>query len=167
MKSFWTLILLAAFLWCSPVFAEYCGLSHESGRTECKFRTDSGSKDSSIVVSHNEQGWTMTVTVILKEFVMIEGDAKLMTKDGEIHDLEYVSTRRDVAPRRKWKESPVYLVSEALLRELGSTKGKLLFMLASEDPKDMEVKFSSGTFEDIDVFIAEAKTVLADQFKAE
>jgi len=165
MKTFWTLLVLAIFLWCSPVFAEYCGLSHESGRTECKFRTDPGSKDSSIVVSHNEQGWTMTVTVILKEFVMIEGNAKLMTKDGEIHDLEYLSTRRDVAPRRKWKESPVYLVNEALLRELGSTKGKLLFLLASEDPEDLEVKFSSGTFEDIDPFITETKSVLSHQFE--
>ena len=38
----------------------------------------------------------MTVTVTRKEFAMIEGDAKVQTKDGEVYNLEYVSTRRDM-----------------------------------------------------------------------
>ena len=107
----------------------------------------------------------MTVTVTLKEFAMIEGDAKAQTKDGEMYNLEYVSTRRDMAPRRLVKEMPVYLVSEAFLHEMGSAKGKVIFLLSAEDPKEVEVKFSSGLFDDIDAFIAETKTVLADQFK--
>lgn len=107
----------------------------------------------------------MTVTVTLEEFAMIEGNAKTHTKDGEMFNLEYVSTRRDVAPRRKVKEMPVYLVSEAFLHELGNAKGKVIFLLSAEDPKEVEVKFSSGLFDDIDAFIAETKTVLADQFK--
>jgi hypothetical protein len=107
----------------------------------------------------------MTVTVTLKEFAMIEGDATVQTKDGEVYSLEYVSTRRDMAPRRKVKEMPVYLVSEAFLQKLGSGKGKVLFFLSAEEPKEVEVKFTSGMFDDMDAFIAETKTVLADQFK--
>ena len=107
----------------------------------------------------------MTVTVVLKEFAMFEGDAKAHTKDGEMYNLEYVSTRRDMAPRRLVKEMPVYHVSEAFLHELGSAKGKVIFLLSAEDPKEVEVKFSSGLFDDIDAFIAETKSVHADQFK--
>ena len=107
----------------------------------------------------------MTVTVTLKEFAMIEGDSKVQTKNGEIYSLEYISTRRDMAPKRRVKEMPVYLVSESFLHELGTAKGKVLFFLSAEDPKEVEVKFSSGQFDDMDAFIAETKTVLADQFK--
>ena len=106
----------------------------------------------------------MTVTVTLKEFAMIEGEAKVQTKDGEMYNLEYVSTRRDVAPRRMIREMPVYLVSEAFLHELGSAKGKVIFLLSAEDPKEVKVKLSSGLFDDMDAYIAETKIVLADQF---
>ena len=165
MKTFLTLILLVVFLWCSPVFAEFCNVSSESDATSCTFKTDYSKKNSRIAVTYTPQGWAMTVTVTLKEFAMIEGDAKVQIKDSEMHNLEYVSTRRDMAPRGKVKEMPVYLVSEAFLHELGSAKGKVIFLLSAEDPKEMEVKFSSGLFDDIDAFIAETKTVLADQFK--
>ena len=167
MKTFLTLIVLAVFLWSAPVFAEFCGVSSESGATSCTFKTDYSSKQARIAVTYTPQGWAMTVTVTLKEFAMIEGDSKVQTKNGEMYSIEYVSTRRDLAPKRKVKEMPVYLVSEASLHELGTAKGKLLFLLSAEDPKEVEVKFSSGVFEDIDAFIAETKTVLGDQFKAE
>jgi len=165
MKTFLTLIVLAVFLWSSPVFAEFCGVSSESAATSCTFKTSYTPKDARITVTHTQQGWAMTVTVTLKEFAMIEGDSTVKTKDGEVYSLEYVSTRRDMAPRRKVKEMPVYLVSEAFLQELGSGKGKVLFFLSAEEPKEVEVKFTSGMFDDMDAFITETKTVLADQFK--
>jgi len=165
MKTFLTLILLAVFLWCSPVVAEYCNLSSEGDATSCIFKTDYTSRAARIAITYTPQGWAMTVTVVLKEFAMIEGDAKVQTKDGEMYNLEYVSTRRDVAPRRLVKEMPVYIVSEALLQELGIAKGKVIFLLSAEDPKEVEVKFSSRLFDDIDAFIAETKSVPADQFK--
>ena len=165
MKTFLTLILLAVSLWSSPVFAQFCNVSSESGETSCTFKTDYTSKNARIAVTYTPQGWAMTVTVTLKEFAMIEGDAKVQTKGGEMYNLEYVSTRRDMAPRRLVKEMPVYHVSEAFLHELGSAKGKVIFLLSAEKPKEVEVKFSSGLFDDIDAFIVEAKTVLADQFK--
>lgn len=165
MKTFFTLIVLTVFFWCSPVLAEFCGLSSESAVMSCTFKTDYTAKDARIAVTYTPQGWAMTVTVTLKEFAMIEGDSKVQIKNGDVYSLEYVSTKRDMAPRRKVKEMPVYLVTEEFLHELGSIKGKILFLLSAEDPKEMEVKFSSGQFDDIDAFIAETKTVLADQFK--
>lgn len=165
MKTFLTLVLLTVSLWCSPVFAEFCKVSTESGATSCTFKTDYFSKGTRIAVTYTPQGWTMTVTVTRDEFAMIEGDATAQTKDGEVYKLEYVTTRRDVVPRRKVKEEPVYLVSEAFLLEMGSAKGKVVFLLSAEDPEEVEVKVSSGKFDDIEVFIAETKVVLADEFE--
>ena len=165
MKTFWKLIILTVFLWCSPVFAEFCNVSSENGATSCIFKTDYSKRNTRVAVTHTPQGWTVTVTITLNDFAMIEGDAKAHTKDGEMYNLEYVSTRRDMAPRRLVKEMPVYHVSEAFLHELGSAKGKVIFLLSAEDPKEVEVKFSSGLFDDIDAFIAETKSVPADQFK--
>jgi hypothetical protein len=165
MKTFLTLVLLAVFLWCSPVLAEFCNAGSESGATSCVFRTGDSSKDKRIVVTYTPQGWALTVTVTLDEFAMIEGDAKAQTKDGEMYNLEYVTTRRDVGYRREVKEMPVFLVSEAFLHELGSGKGKVTFLLSADNPKEVEVKFSSGKFDDIGAFIAETKIVLADQFE--
>jgi len=156
---------MAVLFWCSPVVAEFCNVSSESGAASCTFTTDYSSKDARIAVTFTPLGWAMTVTVTLKEFAMIEGDAQVQTKEGEMYKLEYVSTRRDMAPRRMVKEMPVYHVSEAILHDLGRTNGKLVFLLTAEDPKKVEVKFSSGLFDDIDAFITETKTALADQFK--
>ena len=165
MKTLLTLILLAIFFWYSPVFAEFCNVGSESGATSCTYKSDYSSKDARIAVTHTPQGWAMTVTVTLDEFAMIEGDAKVQTKGGEMYNIEYVSTRRDIAPRRTVREMPVYLVSEAYLHELGNAKGKVTFLLSAEDPKEVEVKFSSGLFDDIDAFIAETKSIPAEQFK--
>ena len=109
MKTFLALIVLAVFLWCSPVYAEFCGVSSESGATSCIFKTDYSSKQARIAVTYTQQGWAMTVTLIRKEFAMIEGDSKAKTKNGEMYNLEYVSTSRDMAPKRQWKEMPVTL----------------------------------------------------------
>ena len=168
MKTFLTLIVLAVFLWCSPVYAEFCAPDSENGETKCTFNTSYTAKDTRVSVTYTPLGWALTVTVVVKkEFAFIEGDSKAKTKNGEMYDLEYVSTSRDMAPRRKLKEMPVYIVSEAFLHEIGSDNGKVQFWLTAEDPKEMEVKFSSGMFEDMDAFIAETKTVLGDQYKEE
>ena len=165
MKTFLTLVLLQVFLWCSPVFAEFCNVGSESGATSCTYKSDYSSKDARIAVTYTPQGWAMTVTVTLDEFAMIEGDAKVQTKGGEMYNLEYVSTRRDIAPRRTVREMPVYIVSEAFLHELGNAKGKVTFLLSAEDPKEVKVKFPSSKLDDLDAFIAETKIVLADQFE--
>ena len=165
MKTVLAIIFVMVFLWGSPVFAEFCNVSSDSGATECTFKTDWFSKDTRIAVTRSPQGWAMTVTVTLDEFAMMEGDATAQTKDGEMYNLEYVSTRRDVARRGRVVEMPVYLVSEALLQELGSAKGKVTLLLPAENPKEVKVKFSTGKFDEIDLFITETKAILTDQFE--
>lgn len=168
MKTLQLFIFLTLFICCSPAFAEYCAVDSESAEIACKFKTEYTPKDANILVSHTEQGWTLTVTVIQKkDFAMIAGDAKAQIKEGEIYNLEYVSTRRDIAPRRKHKEAALYLVNEEFLYELASTKSKVKFWLTAEDPKELELKFSWKLFRGIDDFIAETKTVLGDRFQGQ
>jgi hypothetical protein len=98
---------------------------------------------------------------------MIEGDAKVKTKNGEMQSIEYISTRRDMTGGRLM-EAAVYLVSEPLLHELGNAKGKVRFYLAATDAKkDVEVEVAASNFEDIDAYISETKTLLSDLFKDE
>lgn len=167
MKTFWTLILLAIFLWSSPVSAEYCTVSSEGRSTSCVFKTKRTPKDAQIVVSYTQQGWSMMVAVFLKEFAMIEGDSKVKTKKGEMYSIEYVTTRRDMTPAGKVMEAPVYIASEELLHELSNAKGKVQFWLSAEKPKEVEAEFAASLFEDLDAYIAETKMVLSDLFEDE
>jgi len=167
MKAFWILISTAVFLWCSPAYAEYCTVKSDGGGTSCIFATKRTPKDTQVVISYTKQGWSMMVAVFLKEFAIIEGDARVEIKKGPTHTLEYVSTRRDMTPRGRVMEAPVYMVSEALLHDLGSAKGKTRFWLAADKPKEVEVEVAASLFEDIEAYIAETKTVLAELFKEE
>ncbi len=107
----------------------------------------------------------MMVAVFRKEFAMIEGDSRVEIKKGPTHNLEYVSTRRDMTPGGRVMEAPVYMVTEALLHDLGSAKGKTRFWLAADKPKEVEVEVAASLFEDIEAYIAETKTVLAVLFE--
>ena len=167
MKTFWTLILLAIFLWSSPVSAEYCTVSSGGNSTKCIFKTKRTPKDAQIVVSYTQQGWSMMVAVFLKEFAMIEGDSKVKTKKGEMYSIEYVTTRRDMTPAGRVMEAPVYLASEELLHELSSAKGKVRFWLSGEKPKEVEVEFAASLFEDLDAYVAETRMVLSELFEDE
>jgi hypothetical protein len=167
MKPFWTLILLAIFLWSSPVSAEYCTVSAEGKSTSCVFKTKRTPKDAQVVVSYTQQGWSMMVAVFLKEFAMIEGDSKVKTKNGEMYSLEYVTIHRDMTPSGKVMEAPVYIASEELLHELSSAKGKVRFWLSGEKPKEVEVEFAASLFEDLDAYVAETRMVLSNLFEDE
>ena len=167
MKTFWTLILLAIFLWSSPVSAEYCTVSAEGNSTSCIFKTKRTPKNAQVVVSYTQQGWSMMVAVFLKEFAMLEGDSKVKTKKGEMYSLEYVTTRRDMTPAGKVMEAPVYIASEALLHELSSAKGKVRFWLSGENPKEVEAEFAASLFEDLDAYVAETRMVLSELFENE
>lgn len=109
----------------------------------------------------------MMITVFLDDFAMVEGDSKVETGKDEILGMKYVSTRRDIAPRRKMVEESVYLVNEELLRKLGSSQGKVRFWLAADDPKEVEVEVAATRFSEIDAYIAETRTVLGALFEEE
>lgn len=166
MKTIWTLILLALFFWSSPVLAEFCTVDSENSSTSCIFKTKRAPKDTQVIVSYTQQGWSMMVAVFFKkDFAMIEGDSRVTLKGGETFDIKYVSTRRDLTYDRRMMEAPVYIVGEDLLHALSSAKGKVRFWLTAEKPKEVEVEVSSGLFEDLDAYVAETRTVLSDLFE--
>ncbi len=167
MKAFWTLFSVAVLLWCSPAAAEFCTVKPDRTETSCIFKTERTPKDSQVVISYTQQGWSMMVAVFLKEFAIVEGDSRVEIKKGPTHTIEYVSTRRDMTPRGRVMEAPVYMVTEELLHDLGSAKGKVRFWLSADKPKEVEVEVAASLFEDIEAYIAETKTVLAVLFEEE
>lgn len=167
MKAFWTLISVAVLFWCSPAAAEFCTVKSDGTETSCIFKTKRTPKDAQVVISYTQQGWSMMVAVFLKEFAMVEGDSRVEIKKGPTHTMEYVSTRRDMTPRGRVMEAPVYMVTEALLHDLGSAKGKVRFWLSADKPKELEVEVAASLFEDIEAYIAETKMVLAALFEEE
>jgi hypothetical protein len=166
MKALWALLTASIFLWSAPVFAEYCTVKPEDNSTSCVFTTKRNPKDAQVIVSYTKQGWSMMIAVFLKEFAMLDGDSKAKTKKGEMHDLKFVTIRRDMTLSRRMMEAPVYIVDEALLHEMANAKGKIRFWLTAEKPKDeVEVEFSAGLFEGLDEYVAETKMVLGDLFE--
>ena len=165
MKAFWVPISAALLLWGTPAAAEYCTVKSAGKETSCIFKTERTPKDAQVVISYTQQGWSMMVAVFLKDFAMIEGDSRVEIKKGPTHSIEYISTRRDMTTNRRLMEAPVYLVSEELLHDLGSAKGKVRFWLSAEKPKEVEVEVAASLFEDIDAYMEETKEVLAELFQ--
>lgn len=165
MKAIWTVLLLAVIAWSAPASATYCKVEAGDNKTSCIYKTERVSKGAQIVISYTQQGFSMTIVVLLKEFAIIEGDAKVQTKHGEPHTLKYVSTRRDMT-RGRMMEAAQYLVDEKVLQELGQAKGKIHFYLANTDAKeDVDVEVAASSFEDIGAYIAETKMVMGDLVK--
>ena len=168
MKALWVLVTASVFLWSAPVFAEYCTVKPEDKSTSCVFTTKRNPKDAQIIVSYTKQGWSMMIAVFLKkEFAIIGGDSTAKTKNGEIHELKFVTIRRDMTINRRIMEAPVYLVDEALLHDMANAKGKVRFWLTAEKPKEVEAEFSSKLFKGLDDYVAETKMVLGDLFPDE
>jgi hypothetical protein len=167
MKIFLTLILLALFLWCPQLSAKYCNVSNEGASTSCIYTTKRTPKNSQVVISYTKQGFSMMVAVFMDEFAMVEGDAKARTKKGELHELKYITIRRDMMHTGRVMEAPVYLVSEGFLHELSNAKGKVRFWLSALESKDVEVEVAAGLFSGIDDYIAETKSLLGDAFISE
>jgi len=168
MKSLWMFILVAVFLWCSPASAEYCKVKSDGTSRTCIYKIDRIPHNSQIVISYTREGWTMMIAVFLKEFALIEGDAKVKSSEGGEQSIEYVSTSRDMTAGGTLMEAAIYKVSESLLRDLGHSKGKVRFYLAgSASKKDKEVEVAASLFSDIDAYIDETKTVLKALFPNE
>lgn len=165
MKVFWVLISAALLFWGTPAAAEYCTVKSAGKETSCIFKTERTPKDTQVVFSYTQQGWSMMVAVFRKEFAMIEGDSRVEIKNGPTHTITYVSTRRDMTSNRRLMEAPVYLVSEELLHDLASAKGKTRFWLSAEKPKEVEVEIAASLFEDLDAYVEETKSVLGELFQ--
>ncbi len=165
MKTIGTLILLALTLWSAPLFAEYCKVDAEENKTSCIYKIDRIPKNTQIVISYTQQGWSMLIVVFRKEFAIIEGDSIVTTKDGPEYPIKYVSTRRDMT-QGMMMEAALYLIEEEALKGLAQAGGKVRFMLANTVEKEpVEVEVAASQFEAIDAFIAETKTVLGALFE--
>ena len=165
MKTLWIFILLAIFSWSSPVSAEYCTFKSDKNVRSCIYKIDRIQHNSQIIISYTRQGWTMMIAVFLDEFAIIEGDAKVRPGKGKMLSIEHVTTRRDMTPGGRMMETPIYLVTEAQLREFGNAKGKIRFYLTASESKDEEVEVAASLFSDIDAYITETKSVLGVLFE--
>ena len=165
MKSFWITILLALAFWSSTAFAEYCKVSPENSKTSCIYKINRIPRNTQIILSYTQQGWSMMIVVFRDEFAIIDGDARVATKDGEEYTIQHVSTRRDMVSG-KMMEAALYMVSEQLLHDLAGAKGKVRFYLAADEvKKGVEVEVAASPFEDLEAYIAETKTMLAELFE--
>ncbi len=104
--------------------------------------------------------------VFVKDFVMVEGDASIRIGKGEIHNLEYVNTHRDITPGGMMMEAAIYRVSEELLQILGNSSGRIRFRLSASEAKDQEIKAMGGNFSELDEYIAETKATLGILFES-
>ncbi|MGA9574385.1 MAG: hypothetical protein WBS20_10620 [Lysobacterales bacterium] len=166
MKAFWISIAFAIFFWSSAASAEYCMVSPEN-KTSCIYKINRIPHNSQIIISYTQQGWSMMIVVFRDEFAIIEGDSRVETKHGEEQTIKYVSTRRDMVSG-KMMEAALYMVTEPQLREWANASGKIRFYLAAtalKKGKEVEVEVAAKNFADVDAYIAETKTVLADLFE--
>lgn len=169
MKILWTAIFVTMFLWSSPVAAEYCTVSPGTDVNSCIFETGRMPNNTQVIISYTKQGWALMIAVFFSEFAMIEGDAKVKIGKGELQNMKFVSTRRDMVANGLLMEAALYKVTEAQLHELGYARGKIRFWLAASEAKngEVEVKVKSSHFNDIEAYIAETKTALGALFKDE
>lgn len=165
-KPLWAFIPLLLLLWCPPVSAEYCRVKAEGQSGSCTFKVDRIPHNSQIIISYTQQGWSMLIAVFLDEFAIIEGPATVKIKGSKKHTIEHITTQRDMTPDGRMMEAAIYRVSEELLHELGSAKGKVRFWLQGEEiKKDKEVEVAASLFSDMDAYIEETKTELSILFQ--
>ena len=154
------MILLAAMIWAPPVSAKYC-TKKPTGMILCRMMDTSGRPyDATLTISYAKQGWSAMVGLFIEHAMIMEGNAKIKIGGGEIQELEYVSTHRDVTPQNLLLEAAVYKISEEQLRQMGESGGFIRFFLPSEETDELEIKFWARRFSDIDDFIAETKETL-------
>lgn len=165
-KPLWALIPLLLLLWCPPVSAEYCTVKTEGKASSCIFKVDRIPNNSQIIISYTQQGWSMLIVVFLDEFAIIEGPATVKIKGSKKQLIEHVKTQRDMTPGGRMMEAAIFKVSEELLRELGSARGKVRFWLQGEEiKKDIEVEVAASLFSDMDAYLTETKTALSILFQ--
>ena len=167
MKTFLTFCLAACLLWTPSAFPKYCNMNEGGNARSCVYRVDRIPKNTQIIISYTQQGWSMMIAVFFDEFAIIEGTAKVKIHKGDTFDIEHVSTRRDMTPSGRMMEAAIYKVSEELLREMGRAKGKIRIYLATDVTGEEEVEVAAKLFHDLDAYIEETKAELGVLFKEE
>lgn len=116
--------------------------------------------NATLTISYARQGWSAMVGVFVTDALILEGNARIKIGDGDIQELEYISTHRDVTPQDMLLEAVVYKISEEQLRQFGTAGGYIRFFLPSEESDELEIKFWTKRFSDIEEYIAETKETL-------
>jgi hypothetical protein len=161
LKTLCTMLLLATILWTPPLSAKYCKKNSAGKPTSCRFTDNTGRPhDATISISYTQQGWSLMLAFYIKDWLMLEGDAKIKMGDSEIQTIPYVTTRKDITSTEELIEAVVYRPSEELLWELDESSGMIKFWLPSSEGEELEVKFRAMRFKNLDKFIAETKETL-------
>ncbi|MBT8070625.1 MAG: hypothetical protein HKP21_14040 [Xanthomonadales bacterium] len=160
MKTLVTIIFLAMFSWSAPVAAKFCNVNEAENKTLCRYKATRLPDNAQIFITYTDQGFSMMIVIFLEEFAMVEGDARMKTKKGEMQTLEYVTTHHDMTPEGLMMEAGVYKVTESMLRELGNARGKVRFWLPANDTKDQQLKIAASKFSELEEYIEETKSTL-------
>lgn len=158
MKVLSTLLMLILLIWAMPADAGFCSRDDDTGTLSCRYIDTNGRPHNAMMtISLSREGWSLMVAVFLDEdWLMIEGDGKILFKDETVFELEYAATRRDLTEQNRLMEAAFFVVEEDVLRKIGSSKGSMFITVPSEQG-DIELKFWTKRFKEMDAFIAEAK----------
>jgi len=150
---------MAIALWSSPVSAGFCKYDSSGRVRSCEFKVTGLKKQSQVVISYTQEGWSLMAVIFIDEFVFVEGDASIKIGKRELQNLEYVATRRDVVVGGMM-EAGVYKVNEEMLHQIANSDGGIRLYLAASESEDRVIKANASRFSDLEDYIAETKTVL-------
>lgn len=159
MKTFTAALLTLGIVWSLPAAAEFCRYDNSGKVRSCEFKVTGLKKQSQIVISYTQQGWSLMAVVFVDEFVFVEGDARIEIGKENTQNLEYVTTRRDVVPGGLM-EAGVFKVSEELLHDIANSDGGIRIYLPASEGEEQRIKANDSRFSDLEEYIAETKTVL-------
>lgn len=161
MKALSTLLMLAMLTWAMPASAKFCTRDEASDALSCRYTDTNGRPHNAMMtISLSREGWSLMVAIFLdKDWLMLEGDGKLTFKDGTVLDLKHVKTHRDLTERERLMEAAFFMVDEDLLHKIGSSKGSMFFTIPTEKG-EVELKFWTKRFKEMDEFIAETKATV-------
>ena len=161
MKALGTILLLVIALWISPVFADFCERNPSNNLISCKFIGKNGKPHNAMITfTLTREGYSMMITVFVAEWLMLGGKTTAKIGDAEPVEIEYKGTRRDITEQGLLMEAAVFLVDKEFLQKLHQSKGTVVFQIATEKPKGLEVEFWSRRFKKLDDFIDETQAIL-------
>lgn len=159
MKTLCTILLTVVALWSAPVSAEFCRYDDAGRVRSCEFKVTGLKKQSQIVISYTQQGWSLMAVVFIDEFIFLEGDGRIEIGKKEPQVLEYVTTRRDVVSRGMM-EAGVFRVDEELLHDIANSDGGIRIYMPASEGEEQKIKANDSRFSDLERYIAETKAAL-------
>ncbi len=155
-------LLLILGLACSQAAsAEYCTRDEAADSLSCRYSDANGRPHNAMMsISLTKEGWSLMLAIFLnEEWMMMEGDSSVRFKDDTVFELDYVTTHRDLTEQGRLMEAAFFKVGEDLLRKIGNTKGSMYFDIPTEKG-NLELKFWTKRFKDMDAFLAETKAAV-------